>query len=106
MANLIVTFGRGSGDPPVMYGSGRRTEVLAIGGSAVATTMANQDGGAQTSENCADMYADTDCWVEIGAAPVASAPAAAPNNKSFAISAGERHWAYLRPGEKVSVIAL
>lgn len=108
MADLIVTFGRASGDPPVMYGSGRRTEVLAIAASAtdpVVTAMSSDDSPGHRSENVVDLYAGADCWVEIGVDPVAAVPDAPPANKSFFMKSGDRHQAYLRSGEKVSVVA-
>lgn len=103
MADLIVTFGKASGDPPVMQGRGRRTEVLTISGSSDTTTMAAGTSGHR-GENIADLLALGDCWVEIGTTPDAVEPGAAPANKSWPMQEGERMQMDLDDGDKVSVI--
>lgn len=103
MADVIVTFGRASGSPPLMQGRGRRTQSLTIGGEAVATSLSASIAGSR-GDNVVDILALGDCWVEIGPEPVAAAPGAAPANKSWPMKSGERMQFDVDDGEKVSVI--
>lgn len=104
MADVIVTFGRASGSPPVMQGKGRRTEVLTLSGSAATTTLSASTAGSR-GENIVDILALGDCWVEIGPNPAAAAPGSPPANKSWPMSDGDRMQFDVDDNDKVSVIA-
>lgn len=101
MADLIVTFGRIVG--PVMGGRNCRTEAMLITSPAEVSDMVC-DPSDNFNENVADLLAGADCWVEIGASPVAAAPGSDPSD-SFKMLSGERVQRSIVKGDRVSVIS-
>lgn len=104
MADVIVTFGRALGNPPVMQGNPRRTVTLTISGTAATTSIAAGDVAGNRGENIVDLLAGADCWVEIGPDPTAAAPSSAPENRSWPMKSGERMQMNVDEGDKVSII--
>lgn len=99
MANLVVTFRRAQGTPPVMVGRNARTESVAIGGTSAPTTMVC-DPSDNNQESIADLYAAAACWVKIGdGTPVATA-----NGTSAYMAEGERLQFTIVKGDRVAVI--
>lgn len=103
MSNVYVTFGRALGSPPVLVGDNRRTEIIAIGGTATSGTLVC-DAGSHHQENTADILAEAACWVEIGQNPTATPPGTDPDTTSFYMAAAERLQFSIVKGDKVSVI--
>lgn len=104
MSNLIVTFCRALGSPPVIVGRNCRSEAIAIGSSATLGDMVC-DAGSNHEENVADLYAEADCWVDIATAPIAEIPGTDPWITSFFMATGERTQRTIAKGDRVSVIA-
>lgn len=104
MADLIVTFGRGIGNPPVLYGAHRRSESIAIGGSATLSDLVC-DPGSFNMENIADLYAGANCWVQIGSSPTAEPTGTDPYTQGFYMASGERMQFAIVKGDRVSVIS-
>lgn len=98
MANLYVTFGRATGSPPLMVATGSKSAKLAIGGSAVATTLA-----AESIHTAVDLYAEAACFVDVGPNAAASDPGT--SGTSFFMGQGERLQKVCDHNDKVSVIA-
>lgn len=103
MAELIVTFGHGIGNPPVLVGANRRSESITIGGSHTESDMVC-DSGSFHQENIADIYAGANCWVQIGSNPAAEPTGTDPYTSGFYMASGERIQVMISKGDKVSVI--
>ncbi|MEK9752498.1 MAG: hypothetical protein VW338_04705 [Rhodospirillaceae bacterium] len=107
MATLYVNFSRAAlGEEtfvPVPYGPAARSEMIDIGGTSEVG-----DISAAAGEDVIEVYADTDCWIQIGAAPVATAGelGSAPqvNDCRFLPASTFREYA-VDPGHKIAVIA-
>lgn len=101
MPNLIVTYTRAAenrhpqaGWLPVEEGEAAQTELVEIGETSEAGALA-----ATGSNFIVRVAAEADCWVSIGAAPVAEVGS---GRKLFA---GTWDQFACRPGSKVAVIA-
>ncbi len=102
MSNLIVTYSRAKGTGvalqlPVQLADSYRTEIISIdsgsdGLQSTAGALTAADG-----EHIVDIYADSACWVAIGATPVA----AFGSGRYFA--AGERAQYWVEFGHSVAV---
>lgn len=99
MANLVVTFRRALGNPPVMVGRNARSESIAIGASSAPGTLVC-DPSDNNGESCVDLYAGAACWVKIGP----GTPVAAANTTSFFMAEGERLQFSLVKDDRVAVI--
>ena len=77
----------------------KRTEKVDLDGS---------DAGIGTMvvvhENVADLYAEADCWVVIGPAPVAEDPASGIGESWF-MANGERIQVHIERGDRVSAVS-
>lgn len=104
MSDLKVTFGRGVGNPPVLVGANRRSEAMTISGTAELGDLVC-DSGSFHGENIADLYAEANCWVQIGPSPTAEAPGTDPYGNSFFMATGERIQVLIAKGDRVSVIS-
>lgn len=101
MSNLVVTFGRALGNPPIMMGRSCRTESVLIGSGGELSDMVC-DPSDNHGENACELLAEADCWVCIGAAPTAAAPGSDPTD-SFKMLTGERVNRTLVKGDRVAV---
>ena len=106
MATLMVTFSKHAGEPaaPVMRGD----EAL----SYLMDVAENSDGDTVSSFSCPAGYnivefnSDVDCFVQLGAAPVAEVPTASTARNGFQVTAGVPTQRTAEEGQKVAVIPL
>lgn len=100
MANLIVTFTKafpnvaGVEIGNVAIGSEARTEQIAL--AATDSTAGNLV--ARRDENIVELWALADCWVKIGAAPVAAV------GEGRYLAAGSVRDLFVNAGDKVAAI--
>jgi hypothetical protein len=100
--SLIVTFTSAvplqslASPVPIARGSGCRTHLIAVGG----TTTAGALSGAVT-EQIATIFAQENCWVNIGPTPVA----VVGGSGCWYMASGERLDFHLAVADKVAVIA-
>lgn len=100
MANLIVTFTRPAENRtaqswfPVEQGEAAETEKIEIGASSAAGDLM-----ASAKDFIVRLEAEADCWVTIGADPVAE------DGSGRKLPAGTRDQFSCQPGSKVAVIA-
>lgn len=102
---LIVTYSTAfpPSDPqhvyvPVQVGRSARSERIVPQSASGGNTQGALTASA--SENVVDIYAQADCWFQIGAAPVAEAEGAT----SRFMASGERQQFWVETGDKISVI--
>lgn len=103
MANLEVTFGRATDNPPIMIGRNCRSESITIGATSDQGDLIC-DAGSYHGENVADLYAGGNCWVQIGSNPSAEPPGTDPYSESFFMATGERMQKSIAKGDRVAVI--
>lgn len=126
MANLIISFARkkpplqGSGNSSdtlaswrVIRGVGVRTEMVAISGGSLQSSMSAND-----KDDIVVLRAKADCWVAVGSNPTAAGfvaavpPAGSPPDAGTPAVIAEAHYMLsgevlelsVRPGDKVAVI--
>jgi hypothetical protein len=108
MPNLYITFGRATGNPPLMVASTQRSAVMQIGPTGqpqpvlppVMSTLTAQD-----IDTAVDLYTDSDCWVDIGPDAKAGTPGSEGRISSFFMGRGERVRKRIDSGDKVSAVA-
>lgn len=103
MADLIVSFARAHGTPPLLEANSIRTEILEI--AAAVTEAVVTELAARKTDNCIDLCAGADCWVAIGADPDAGNPSDSQFQSSFKMKSGERLQIWAEYPSKVSVVA-
>lgn len=106
MATLYITFSRvGSRQAqpaPIAQGGPVRTEVLTI---PVTSDGADESSlAALETDDHVELYADGDCWIEIGSSPEAAAIAASATGDSRFLPSGTPREFSVVEGDKVSVI--
>jgi hypothetical protein len=107
MADLIVTFGRADGSPPLLNDEPIRTRVLTISAPStdpVVTSIAVGDAVGHRQENAVELIAGAACWVSIGPDPVAERPDAGATG-SFHMLSGQVTHRSVKAGSKVSVVS-
>ena len=102
---LIVTYSSvfSVSDPqhvyaPVMVGSKARTERIVMSSASVGSTAGSLS--CASDECIVDIYAQADCWVQVGPTPVAETEGAT----SRFMAAGERAQYWVEAGAKVAGI--
>lgn len=107
MASAIITFGKSALGKatfvPLKRGNSARSERIEIEAASGASELS-----AAAGEDVVKVYAGSDCWVQIGAAPAATAievGTETETNTSWFLAEGSFDEFTVEVGDKVAVVA-